>query len=335
MNDLLLTYIVPVHNTEALLLRCLQSIVNQGLASDEYEVIVVDDGSTDNSRVVVQEFALDHPQVRLFTQSNAGVSAARNLAMDNARGRYLQFVDSDDYLMLGVMSSLVQRMLAADLDVLVFNYKSVDADGNILPIARNDNYPSSTKSTGVEYLEQHSMTLYVWRFLLSRDFINQAGWRFNESLIVCEDGALITRFLLNARRVAHDQALVYCYVNRGDSAMHNPDPEHLRRRILSQVSAAASINEAMSGYRQVSGREAPVSVAGVRNVYLYFAMTKALTCGCVDEVLERIKQAGLYPFPCVGPEANYHGVKWRIIHCLMMCPRLWKALSKVYRMLKK
>ena len=72
----------------------------------------------------------------------------------------------------------------------------------------------------------------------------------------------------------------------------------------------------------------------MRNVYLYFSMTKALTCGLVDEVLERIRKAGLFPFPCIGPEADYHGPKWKIIHRLMMVPGLWRFLSKIYQMIK-
>jgi hypothetical protein len=64
-------------------------------------------------------------------------------------------------------------------------------------------------------------------------------------------------------------------------------------------------------------------------------MTKALTCGCVDDILERIRQAGLYPFPCVGPEACYHGAKWKLIHFLMMRPRLWKLMSGIYRKIRK
>ena len=85
-NSILLTYIIPVYNTERYVLKCLQSVVNQGLHPDQYEVLVVDDGSTDGSREVVKEFAADRPQVHLLTQANAGVSAARNLALDHARG---------------------------------------------------------------------------------------------------------------------------------------------------------------------------------------------------------------------------------------------------------
>jgi hypothetical protein len=76
-------------------------------------------------------------------------------------------------------------------------------------------------------------------------------------------------------------------------------------------------------------------VLGVRNVYLYFSMTKALTCGYVKETLARIRQYGMYPFPCVGPEANYTGFKWGVIHRLMMRPRLWQCLSRIYCMIRK
>lgn len=331
MNEILLTYIIPVYNTERYVLRCLLSIVNQQLWPDDYEVLVVDDGSTDGSRAVVEAFAAEHRQVKLLTQQNAGVSAARNMAMDNARGRYLMFVDSDDRLGDDVIHRLVQRAIDDDLDVLSFNYECEDAQGNVLPHSREDNYATTPVVTGYDFLKTHSMTPYVWRFLLRREYLQQGGWRFDPSLIVCEDGALIARFLLNAPRMAHEDTITYCYVNRSDSAMHNPDKEHLRRRVFSQVDAAASINATARQFEATAGHPAPASVDGVRNVYLFFSMTKALTCGMVDEVLDRISKAGLYPFPCVGPEADYHGAKWKIIHRLMMVPGLWKLLSKIYQ----
>lgn len=331
MNEILLTYIIPVYNTERYVLRCLQSIVNQQLWPDDYEVLVVDDGSTDGSRAVVEAFAAEHRQVKLLTQQNAGVSAARNMAMDNARGRYLMFVDSDDRLGDDVIHRVVQRAIDDDLDVLSFNYECEDAQGNVLPHSREDNYATTPVVTGYDFLQAHSMTPYVWRFLLRREYLQQGGWRFDPSLIVCEDGALIARFLLNAPRMAHEDTIAYCYVNRSDSAMHNPDKEHLRRRVFSQVDAAASINTTARQFEATAGHPAPASVDGVRNVYLFFSMTKALTCGMVDEVLDRISKAGLYPFPCVGPEADYHGAKWKIIHRLMMVPGLWKLLSKIYQ----
>lgn len=335
MDGLLLSYIIPLYNTEAYIVRCLRSIIAQDLPEGGYEVIVVDDGSTDGGRELVEALAAEHPQVRLLSQTNAGVSAARNKALDAARGRFVQFVDSDDYLAGDMMQSLLQRAIDESLDVLVFNYNCVDADGNDRPHDRDDNYPSTAAMTGVDYLEHHSMTPYVWRFLVRRDYLNQGNWRFDTSLIVCEDGALIARFLLNAPRVAHDGSAPYNYASRGDSAMHNPDPEHLKQRIFSQVDAAISIDEVIKHYESQTGLKAPASVAGVRNVYLYFSLTKAMTCGLVEEVVARMRRSGLYPFPCVGPEANYYGMKWKVIHRVMMNLPLWTFLSKVYRLIKK
>lgn len=335
MDGLLLSYIIPLYNTEAYIVRCLRSIIAQDLPEGGYEVIVVDDGSTDGGRELVEALAAEHPQVRLLSQTNAGVSAARNKALDAARGRFVQFVDSDDYLAEGMMKPLLQRAIDESLDVLVFNYNCVDADGNDRPHDRDDNYPSTAAMTGVDYLEHHSMTPYVWRFLVRRDYLNQGNWRFDTSLIVCEDGALIARFLLNAPRVAHDGSAPYNYASRGDSAMHNPDPEHLKQRIFSQVDAAVSIDEVIKYYEAQTGLKAPASVAGVRNVYLYFSLTKAMTCGLVEEVVARMRRSGLYPFPCVGPEANYYGMKWKVIHRVMMNLPLWTFLSKVYRLIKK
>ncbi len=335
MDGLLLSYIIPLYNTEAYIVRCLRSIIAQDLPEGGYEVIVVDDGSTDGGRELVEALAAEHPQVRLLSQTNAGVSAARNKALDAARGRFVQFVDSDDYLAEGMMQPLLQRAIDESLDVLVFNYNCVDADGNDRPHDRDDNYPSTAAMTGVDYLEHHSMTPYVWRFLVRRDYLNQGNWRFDTSLIVCEDGALIARFLLNAPRVAHDGSAPYNYASRGDSAMHNPDPEHLKQRIFSQVDAAVSIDEVIKQYESQTGLKAPASVAGVRNVYLYFSLTKAMTCGLVEEVVARMRRSGLYPFPCVGPEANYYGMKWKVIHRVMMNLPLWTFLSKVYRLIKK
>lgn len=332
MNDssILVTYIIPIYNTEQYLLRCLQSIVSQGLSLAQYEIIGVDDGSTDGSAGVFRAFAATCPQARLLTQANAGVSAARNLALGQARGQYVQFVDSDDYLEAGVMAALVRQAVDERLDVLQFNYKGIAPDGTQQPATTHE----APVTTGVEYLQSHSLTPYVWRFLIRRGYLEQLQLRFNTSLIVCEDGAFIAHFMLNATRMAHAAAAPYCYVKRDDSAMNSTDPAHLRRRIFSQVDSAAVIHGLIGDYQAATGSKAPASVSGLRNVYLYFAMTKALTCGCVDEVVQRMRAAGLYPFDCVGPEADYHGAKWRIIHRLMMHPVLWSGLSKLYRLIR-
>lgn len=336
MSNVLLTYILPVYNTAPYLTKCLQSLINQGLQPDEYEVIAVDDGSSDNSREVIEALAKDHPQIRLITQANAGVSAARNKALDSARGRFVQFVDSDDYLEENVMGALLHRAVDEDLDVLMFNFKWVDTEGNFIKVSKPlDEMPASTPvMSGPEFLSQYPLMQYVCWYLVRREHLNDLNLRFDTSLIACEDGALAAKFLLHAKRVAFSDETPYCYVNRSDSAMNNTDRNHLRRRIFSQIDAAASINRSIKEYEATTGTQSPASVTGLRNLYLFFSMTKSLTCGCVDEAVGHMRELGLYPFPCIGPEINYIGTKWKILHGLMMHPRVWSLLSRIYGMVK-
>ena len=336
MSNVLLTYILPVYNTAPYLTKCLQSLLNQGLQPEEYEVIAVDDGSNDNSREVIEALAKDHPQIRLITQANAGVSAARNRALDNARGRFVQFVDSDDYLEENVMGPLMRRAVDEDLDVLMFNFKWVDTDGDFIKVSKplDEMPPTTPVMNGPEFLDHYPMMQYVCWYLVRLEHLNSLNLRFDTSLIACEDGALAAKFLLHAGRVAYNDATPYCYVNRSDSAMNNTDRNHLLRRIFSQIDAAALINRSITDYEATTGAQSPASVKGLRNLYLFFSMTKSLTCGCVDEVVAHMRDLGLYPFPCIGPEINYIGTKWKILHGLMMHPRVWSFLSRLYGMVK-
>lgn len=336
MNEILLTYIVPVFNTEQYVLKCLESLVNQGIVNDSFEVLVIDDGSTDTSRLLVEQFSQTHPQVRLLTQENKGVSAARNLALDNARGRYVQFVDSDDYIDDNAMSSLLNRAVKENLDVLMFGFKWIDGNGNILKHSYPKDYLTTTSvMTGVDFLIENGLMQYVCWYIVKRKHLDKHALRFNTSLIACEDGALIPGILLPANRVGYTATAPYCYVSRDDSATRSVDASHTRRRIISQIDAAAVISSTAKEFESSSSTKAPASVWGLRNLYLFFSMTAALTNGCVKETVEYMRQLGLYPFPCIGPEINYMESKWRYIHRLMMHPRLWQALSKMYLMIKK
>ena len=126
---MLLSVIVPVYNVEKYLSKCVDSLLNQNLLPEEYEIILVDDGSTDRSGDICDEYAMHHSNVKAIHQQNGGLSVARNTGIQVAAGKYVQFVDSDDYLEPNVLKSLVEKMKLEDLDVLRFNYRNVNEQG--------------------------------------------------------------------------------------------------------------------------------------------------------------------------------------------------------------
>lgn len=123
-NQPLVSIIVPVYNTEKYLNHCLTSIVNQTYRN--LEILLVNDGSTDGSEAVCRQFMARDSRIQLFCQENQGQSAARNLALDHMTGRYLMFVDSDDYIDLSTVEMLLDRMLAYQAPIAVCDYMKVD-----------------------------------------------------------------------------------------------------------------------------------------------------------------------------------------------------------------
>lgn len=137
-----LSVIVPIYNVEKYLPRCLDSLLCQGMETKEYEVICVNDGSTDNSAAILAEYEKKYPDIfRVVTQGNQGVSVARNIGMQMAQGEYIAFVDSDDYVVIGGYAYLCETFLLGGADVLTFGARSVrssdiDSQDNVVTDGR-------------------------------------------------------------------------------------------------------------------------------------------------------------------------------------------------------
>ena len=121
-----LSVIVPLYNSSAWLPKCLDSLLCQDLDESEYEIICVDDGSPDHSKDLAASYSIEHPNVKVVSQANQGTAGARNTGMRHAVGKYLCFVDPDDYVEKNVYGGLIKRMEDENLDMLRFNYRIVD-----------------------------------------------------------------------------------------------------------------------------------------------------------------------------------------------------------------
>ncbi len=130
MNDAKISVIVPVYNVEKYLKECLDSIINQTLS--DIEIICVNDGSTDNSLKILEEYALKDKRIKIINKENGGLSSARNAGLDVAKGKYLHFVDSDDYLDLKCYEKLYNKIIEFDADFCQFGYLYVDNNKNVL-----------------------------------------------------------------------------------------------------------------------------------------------------------------------------------------------------------
>ena len=115
--------IVPVYNAETALHRCIESILHQSCA--DFELLLVDDGSKDDSGAICDEYAAKDSRIRVFHKENGGVSAARNLALDVARGKYLQFLDSDDWVVPDATLLLLRAAEEHGADLVISDFYRV------------------------------------------------------------------------------------------------------------------------------------------------------------------------------------------------------------------
>ena len=129
--DIQISVIIPVYNAESTLKRCLDSILTQTFTN--FECLLIDDGSKDRSGEICDEYASNDSRISVFHQENSGPSAARNFGLTQAKGQYIVFQDSDDYLLNSdSYLKLITHAVQNKLDILRFDYSVVDKNGNIL-----------------------------------------------------------------------------------------------------------------------------------------------------------------------------------------------------------
>lgn len=226
-----LSFIVPVYNAGPYLNTCLESLYAQGLAEEEFEILAVDDGSTDRSMELLETFGATHPALRIFRQANSGPSAARNRAIRAARGQYVLGVDSDDFLLPHTLGPLLETALANDLDVVRGDYQYSDAEGKLQPktnrFAQREPYAGRLLDGKQLYTRIYCREYFTPLLLMKREFL-LANDLFFEEGIYFEDVDFATRLALAARRAMYCSDIFYIYRLREGSITHSIDAKKLK-----------------------------------------------------------------------------------------------------------
>ena len=226
-----ISVIVPVYNVERYLPVCLESIVQQHLS--DYEVIMVDDGSTDGSRAICDEFAEHYPEFRVIHKENGGVAAARNRGIEEAKGEYILFLDSDDFLVPDAIKPLLELAKENELDVLGFSYLTVPEETTSAPEVSFETPQKLEVLNGYDYIARFNYTAQIWWYLVRRELLIKNNLQLPAGHVL-EEAAFNMRLFLKAERLAQVPNVAYCYRNRPSSIMHNTDEEHVIPRHASR-----------------------------------------------------------------------------------------------------
>ena len=239
----LVSIILPVYNAQSHLNRCLGSICAQQY--EDLEIIVINDGSKDQSLPVCEEFRKKDSRILLVDKANSGVSDTRNLGLKLASGKYVQFVDSDDYIAPDYTARLVEAADQSGADLVISPYtmvipagaskpeqvlEKIQDDLGVMHVAR----PPETReysflpagiydkdTFALRLMDKPASYFYgvLWNKLYRRDLIQMAHIRF-EHVVYAEDQLFNTRYLQVAQRFAAIDEAAYCYIQNPQSVCH-------------------------------------------------------------------------------------------------------------------
>ena len=209
--------IVPVYNVEAYLEKCVQSILRQ--TEQDFELLLVDDGSTDSSGQLCEELAKKDSRIRVIHQENQGLGGARNTGIREAKGDWLLLVDSDDWIEPEILEKSLEAGLREEADMVVFPFRSVDEEGRELAVFR-ENIPVGRAFALKERKDILLTAPVAWNKLYRTAFFRETGLAY-PSRVWYEDIRTTPKLMALARRMVFLGDIGYNYLQRQGSIMNS------------------------------------------------------------------------------------------------------------------
>ncbi len=245
-----LSILIPLYNKEQYIDRCMDSLLAQDLAPGDFEVILVDDGSKDDSAAIARGYAEKYGNFQLICQENAGPSAARNTALEAARGEYVYFLDADDLLANQVAGRLLDICEKNTLDILEFNSRDIQnhlVDGADLGVAPDGTESVTPVTDGMTFISRYYFRNQAWRYFIRRAYLLDTGIRFPEDMRAYEDLIFTASILLRTNRMARVEIDAHRYVIVQGSIVTSKDPEINLGFIHGMVKAVEELSRLIRG----------------------------------------------------------------------------------------
>lgn len=221
----MVSVIIPVYNSEKYLEKCIKSILKQSYK--DFEIIIVNDGSTDRSYEICEKYAKKSNNIKLFSHNNRGVSYSRNVGIEKSSGDYLLFVDSDDWLEENAIKILMEK-INENVDMVIFNYYINERE--IFHI-HNDKKLKSNVALQNLFKSNYGRG-YLWNKIYKKEIIEKNNLRFDEKIAMCEDLLFNYQYILCVEDVLYIKNSLYHYKYVLGSSSHSKVNERYLSLIL-------------------------------------------------------------------------------------------------------
>ena len=329
-----LSIIIPYFNGEKWIAKCLDSLLNQDLNQDDYEIIVVDDGST-HSIETLMKYVNDYPHIHYLHQKNQKHAAARNYGLTIAQGDYVFFCDCDDFVAENVLGRLCDMAHEEKADVLLFNFYHIEEKENPSSFKRNFE-DKKVYDNGLAYISQppYHYRGGIWQFLIRRGFMEEKNVKFSPKMISFEEHLFFLQMMLAAGKVVKVDVDVYYYVKHSTSwaylagKISNCDAYNDCRaaylEFLTQTKEKlASEGKVSAGLiEEMTKREAEETFIIIHNKFRYSSIKSN------KDTIRHLKELGYYP-------VSIKRLRYDWLRRLMNNYPLWMVLCCFYHVLPR
>lgn len=328
-----LSIIIPYYNGEQWVGKCMDSLLEQDLQTDEYEIVVVDDGST-HSIEILMKYVNDYPHIHYLHQENQKHAAARNYGLTIAQGDYVFFCDCDDFVAENVLGRLCDLAASESADILLFNVSRLEENENPPQPKRNFDDVKSFES-GMVYMSQppHYFTGGAWQFLIRRGFMEEKNVKFAPEMVNREEYLFFLQMLLASGKVLKVDVDVYYYVQHPTSWIHFEGRVDYREAyidcILSYLKFLTQIRKQLTeegkgsfGLLEAMQNNEAMNTLSILTNKFRFSSVKAN-----KEMIAQLRQLGYYPirrkigkYDWIRKIANVYPLWIALCFCYHMIP---------------
>lgn len=222
-KNIKLSIIISAYNVENYIEKCIKSCFQQSL-NDSYEVLLIDDGSTDKTIELCNQFINIDNKFRIIKQVNSGLGSTRNKGIIEAKGKYLWFLDGDDYLEKNILTEILTKVRKNELDVLALNYKIVDNDYKVLNKRESIFNIDSKFVTGSKFYRDNYELNYTWLFIFRKELFTKNNLKFQEKINM-QDSEIFPKIMQYTNKISILDTYCYYYVQHNNSYTNTKNAE--------------------------------------------------------------------------------------------------------------
>jgi len=319
-----LSVLIPLYNDENYIGYCIDSLINQDLPKEDYEVIIMDDGSTDNSFSVAKSHIKSHSNFIIHSENNEGTTKAREKLLKLARGIYTYFVDADDYIAHNSLGLLIDIAINNDVDVLGFKLKETYSLNEFEFNKENLDLDNLVVQSGFDFIKENKYIRHenCW-FFLKKSFLDEFDIHYNLKGAYVGDVLFTLKVFSNARKVVYCPVSVYRYVQTQDSAMRSKDPILVKRLIEAKFLMIIQKSEFINSLseNEFDGKSTIINnLTFRRDIITFFTLIKMIKARYrAKDVLEQVsalKEVTAYPINNFI-EDGYNTIVYKILNVIL------------------